>query len=187
MGVNEIYMGKGIIVPVRVFVKHFLKEINEIYTENIVYEHEIVEKIVKKYIGDYKICTLGHDAFMGRHGLIFDMFEDTPNERSANRIGALMSNKQYDENDENDENDEKLPFDSLGCSDLMFIGYFINIGPSELSYYIKAPEVIYSLAACIPLIIKHYPILLSKDCSSLNIFNQEACIWTFASDCCCCG
>jgi hypothetical protein len=199
MGVYELYMGKGIIVPVRTFVKHFLKEINEIHKPS--FEHETLQEIVKKYIGDYEICSIGHDAFKGRHGFISDMFENTPNESMIERIGDMISGKEKEdeekeekeeeEREEDEEEEEQkednLPFVSLGCGDLIFIGHFNNICPNELSYYIKAPEVIYSLAACIPLIVKYYPILLAKECKSLNIFEQEARIWTFATDCCCCG
>ena len=194
MGVYEIYMGKGIIVPIKVFVRKFHKEIEEIYKENHD-EQEVVEEIVKKYLGDYKVSTLGHDAFQGRHGLVFDMFENTANGKSGKRIANLMGGIDSENGNEDlvdlekvDDEDKDLPFTSIGCSELIFIGHFENICPTEFSYYLKAPEVIYGMASCLPLIMKHYPILLATDCSSLDeIFNQESCIWTFANDCSCCG
>lgn len=185
MGVYSIFMGKGIVVPVNLFVAKYRKEVEELYKNRKGYELETLQEVVKKYIGDYEVVTMGHDAFEGRHGLVFHMFEDTNNEKSSQRIAELIDvGKKYVSEDE-----KELPFASVHCSDLIFIGHFVDIcGNNELSYYIKAPEVIYSLAACIPLIVKHYPSLSEKDCSSLNnVFDQEACIWTFAPDCCCCG
>ena len=185
MGVCDIYMGKGIVVPVNLFVAKYRKEVEECYKDKKEgYELETIQEVVKKYIGDYEVCTIGHDAFEGRHGLCLDMFDETESEKSAERISELI----YIGKEFVPEDGEELPFDSVHCSSLIFIGHFVDIcGKNELSYYLKAPEVIYSLAACIPLIVKHYPSLSAKDCASLNVFAQEACIWTFAPDCCCCG
>jgi hypothetical protein len=181
MGVYDIYMGKGIILPVSVFVRRFLKEIQELTAdkatdgcEQEIIEEEIIEEIVKKYIGDYEVCTIGHDAFNGRYGSIAEMFDGT------DAFDNIITS-------ESDVDNSDLPFTSIHCSTAIFIGYYKSIAPNDLGYYIKAPEVIYSIAAFIPLILKHYPVLLAKECTSLNIFNQEAHIWTFALDCCCCG
>ena len=184
MGVYNICMGKGIVVPVNLFVAKYRKEVEECYKDKKEgYELKTISEVVKKYIGDYEVCTMGHDAFEGRRGLCLDMFDNTANEEAGYRISELINKgKKFVCKD-----GEQLPFDSVHCSSLIFIGHFVDICPNDLSYYLKAPEVIYSMAACIPLIIKHYPSLSAKDCASLNVFNQQACIWTFAPDCCCCG
>ena len=182
MGVYNICMGKGIVVPIKLFVQKFKKEVEEFHREG--YEQETVEKVVKKYIGDFQVSTLGHDAFEGRHGFVFDMFADTENEKAGNKIAKLISQSK-----EKEDEDQNLPFTTIFCSSLIFIGHFVEICHNDLSYYLKAPEVIYSLAACLPLIMKHYPELYQKDCSSLDdLFKrQQACVWTFTNDCCCCG
>ena len=169
-------MGKGIVIPINIFVQRFKEEIK---LENNQDELALVKEIVKKYIGDYDVCTLGHDAFQGRHGLVFEMFEDSANEKEAERITQLIKDSKLIT--------ETLPFTNIFCSSLIFIGHFEDITPNELSYYLKAPEVIYSIASFIPLIMKYYPFLMEKDCASLNVFDQQACIWTFAPDCSCCG
>jgi hypothetical protein len=179
MGVDNIYMGKGIVVPVNLFVAKYREEVEKIYKEKGQgYELETIQEVVKKYIGDYDVCTMGHDAFEGG---CLEMFEDSRSEESASRIQELIGEgKEY--------KGEHLPFDSVHCTSLIFIGHFVNICNNELSSHPAASEVIYSMAACIPSIVKHYPLLLAKDCSSLNnVFDQEACVWTFAPDCCCCG
>lgn len=181
MGVYNIYMGKGIIIPISVFVRKYKEQIMEIYEKDTNQdEEEIVKDIVKKYIGDYNVCRLGHDAFEGRHGLIFDIFEETENEENALKVCNLLESAKL-------ENNSDLPFKSIFCSEVIFIGHFVDICKNELSYYLKAPEVIYSLASFIPQIIKEYPILIAKEYAGLNIFDQEANVWTFAADCCCCG
>ena len=123
---------------------------------------------------------MGHDAFEGRHGLVFDIFEGTENEENAMNVESLLINDE-------DEEYSDLPFTSLHCCDTVFIGHFVSITNNELSYYIKAPEVIYSFASFIPQILKEYPLLMAKEYVGLNIFNQEPNLWTFAPDCCCCG
>ena len=87
------------------------------------------------------------------------------------------------------KNNDEFPISSLGCGDLMFIGHCKDLEPGgEFGYYIKTPELLYSLPALLPEIISYSAELAKMDVYNLKtIFGQEPCIWTFASDCHCCG
>lgn len=177
MGVYNIYIGKGVVIPVRFFFEIFKKEIAEIPNENMLGENEF-NKIVQKFIGpEYQTCPLGHDAFDGRHGPIFDMFEEMENEESALMIADLI------------EDAKSMPeCNSYHDSHLMFIGKLDSIEGPDFSYYVKAPEIIYGLAALLPSIVKLYPKYQNMTCQELSDWcEQKPCIWTFIGDCCCCG
>lgn len=170
-------MGKGIIIPVKRFVQMYLSQINEIYKDGDV-ECDALYKIVQKFVNlKYDVSSLGHDALESRDG---DMqaLDNTPN-MEAFEIIQEWRKESYPED---------LPIQTLGCGDLMFIGIYETLGDAELSYYVKTPELLYSLPAFIPAMIKCYTTLNEQDCSDLEtIFGQKACIWTFATDCACCG
>lgn len=171
-------MGKGIIIPVKKFVQMYLSEINKIFEDGND-EHEALDKIVKEFVNEkYEVSSLGHDALESRHG---DMqaLDKTPNMKAFNQIQEWRK----------ESYPKDLPIQSLSCGgDLMFIGVYMPLGDAELSYYVKAPEIIYSLPAFIPHIIDCYETLKQYDYSDLEkTFGQEACIWTFTSDCACCG
>ena len=127
---------------------------------------------------------LGHDAFEARHGLTFDMFinvstQDNKRNCAVQSIeNALVESKTLPEND--------MLVDS---NQYLFIGNYNDIcDEAELGYYVKTPEVIYSLAAMIPSIIKYYPVLSKLKFNKLEqMLKQKACIWTFCGDCHCCG
>lgn len=174
MGVDSIQLGKGVIISVKVFYEKFKEEIEEMMKTKTDC-HEIANLLIKKHIGNYEMSTLGHDAFQGRHGFVFDMFENADQEESCDMISSMMQDMQ-------DKLDSKF---SLGCGDMMFIGAHYTISEVDLSYYIKAPEVIYSIASFIPNIMKYYPILNTMNMD--EIFGQKPKIWTFTDDCCCCG
>src|SRR5665648_431794 len=76
MGIYDVSMGKGIFVPVKVFAKHFEKEIKEYIgdkTETID-EREIIQHIVNKYCGGWEISSLGNNAFEEGKGWSFKIF-----------------------------------------------------------------------------------------------------------------
>ena len=179
MGIYNIIMGKGIIIPVKQFVIQYLKEIEGIFNEGED-EQEFLTEVVKKFIGaEYLVCPIGHDAFDSRYGM--ELLEN-----SENAIAYKMIKKWRKQAKKN--NDE-LPISGLGCGDLMFIGHCKTLEPGgEFGYYIKTPELLYSLPALLPEIISYSLELAKVDVSSLQtIFGQQPCIWTFASDCHCCG
>ena len=172
-------MGKGIIIPVKIFVKRYLAQIQEIYTDGDD-EVQALEQIVKKYIGEqYCVSSLGHDALESRHGNM-QVLDGTTNMEAF----ELLQKMKIEAKDMSDD----LPILSLHCGDLMFIGHYESLGSSEFEYYIKTPEVLYGLPALIPDIIRCYSKYIDMDCSQLQtIFEQNPCIWTFAPDCHCCG
>ena len=175
MGVYNICIGKGVIIPARFFFKIFKKEIAE---SNDHVDEKLFNEIVQKHIGPtYQVCVLEHDAFEGRHSLIWEMFEEGENEESALMIDELV-------------NDAKLmpETDTFHDGRLMFIGQFDSIAGPDFSYYVKAPEIIYGLAALLPSLMKLYPKYLATTCDELTQWcEQKPCIWTFVGDCCCCG
>ena len=180
MGIYDILLGKGVIIPVKIFVRCFLDEVKEKYEENED-ELEVIQEIVNELFGkNYQVIGLGHDAFEGRHGSMFDMFDETEQENPAEKLSKLIQKSKEISNDD-------LPFTGVGCGDMIFIGFAESITPGDLSYYVKAPEIIYYMTACLPLIIKHYPILLEKDCNVLNEMFGTMSMWTFTRDCTCCG
>ena len=171
--------------------------------------------IVKKYINpDYEVSTLAHNVFESRRGLVFngiimDDDEETPSYNGilkqyfikdiSDIIGEYISTKREDainaindmvdvtKKDIRHENDEIKLLNTYFT--YVFIGKYEDIcGGMELTYYPKVPEVIYSIAGMIPLIMKHYPVLQKLRLPEIeSIFEQPACIWTFSNDCECCG
>lgn len=178
MGIYDIYMGKGIIIPVKRFVRHFLDTVKEFHTDGGD-DTETLEKVAKKRLGpDYMICSLGHDALESRDGDM-QVFEDDDDHREAFDMIKEWRKEVAKDND--------LPITSLWCGDLMFVGYHKSL-EREFSYYVKAPEILYGMAAILPKIVEIYPIMKNADCSKLEEeFGQKPCIWTFAPDCACCG
>ncbi len=179
MGIYDIIMGKGIIIPVKLFVIQYSKEIEGIFEEGED-EVEFLTKLVEKFIGkEYQVSKIGHDAFDSRDGM--KLLECSENEIAYQIIKEWRTQAK--------KNDDDLPISSLGCSDLMFIGRFKNLEPGdEFGNYIKTPDLLYSLPALLPEIISYSLQLAKMDVSILqSIFGQPPCIWTFADDCHCCG
>lgn len=70
MGVYEIFMGKGVMIPVPTFAKMFREEITEHFDPNQGNEQECIDLIIKMKFGEkYTWSTLVHDAFESREGL----------------------------------------------------------------------------------------------------------------------
>lgn len=88
-----------------------------------------------------------------------------------------------------DEQKSKEDLPIYGYTDLMFIGKMKTIeSDGEFSYYVKAPEIIYGLTGLLDSIVQIYPTLKTFDCSDLEqALKLKPSIWTFASDCACCG
>lgn len=180
MGIYELFLGKGIIVPVKTFVRKYLDEINAIFTDGEDDEEFLTNFIKNKFGDEFDLSKLGHDALESRHKDM-SILDGTDNMQAFNQIKKCLELEKSNHTD--------LPIDSLGCGDLMFIGYYESICTDcEFSWYVKAPEIIYGLPALIPTIIKCYNKYKDLDCLKLeNEFGQTSCIWTFAQDCACCG
>lgn len=181
MGIYSICLGKGIMIPVKMFVLKYLDEINETYEDGDD-EYVILEKLVKKHIGEeYQISSVGHDAFQNRSGM-------------ECVLGDSLNSKVYPQikewREKSKENNVEVPFEQLGCSDLIFIGRFkeLDAHNGEFGYYIKTPELLYGLTALIPQIVEYSLKLSNIDVSILNEkLDQIPCVWTFSMDCHCCG
>jgi len=151
MGVYEILMGKGIIIPIELFKQKFpeldVGEMNDSDMKSLGFSHQLV--------------TLGHDAFESRN---------------KNMCGCML------------EGEDRPALDDYIGKELMFIGKYMGICDGELSYYIKAPEVIYSMAGMVQNIAKALPELNEYDTTDIEkLFDVKSAIWTFTNDCCCCG
>ena len=70
MGIYDLYMGKGLIIPVEYFVRKYIKEIKADFPELSEMDDatDVLNTFVKKHIGDYRICSVGHDALEVRGG-----------------------------------------------------------------------------------------------------------------------
>jgi hypothetical protein len=186
MGIYALRMGKGVIIPVKLIVKEYLTEIIRISKEKNIdmesYFGEILDQIVQEQFGkNFKVSQLAHNALESRHGDMCALGD------SDNSIAYTTIQKMIKEADLINNND--LPITDFGCGTLLFIGQFNDLDEvGELSYYVKLPELLYSLPAFLPQIVRDYPILMNVDCSALQEkFEQLPCIWTFTNDCHCCG
>jgi len=178
MGIYSINLGKGIIVPVKVFVKKHLEKVLKIYKEEEGDLEETISLIVTEVYGnEYQVTSIGHDAFKSRDGKMDVLGGD-------NKIAFDIINKLRE------QVEDDLPIKIITFSDLIFIGYFrvIESTGGDLEYYVKTPELLYGLPSLLPSIIEAYGEMSNKDCSVLKgEFEQNPCIWTFAIDCNCCG
>jgi hypothetical protein len=179
MGIYNLVLGKGIIIPVKLFSQIFRMELENTNTTD--YTEEIFNQIVRQKIDpELTISGIGHDAFEGRHGKIFDMFSDTEHQESIDVLAEMI---------EKAKTITDVKYQTLNCGDLMFIGHCRNLGQNEFNYYIRNPsEIIYGFSHLLRDVIKYYPELEQKDLSALEeVFGQKSKMWTFADDCCCCG
>jgi hypothetical protein len=196
MGVYDLQMGKGVFISAEIFVMKYTNQIND-YVNNYKEKsrslecREIFSYIVKTYIDPKcEVYPLGHDAFEARHGNVFDFIEFPNDEEKKDRIDACKSIKlMIDESKSNQISDKMNDQIDGEMSDILFIGCTENICEDfELGYYVKAPEIIYTMSAMIPNIIKYHPILKDIKFDNLEeVFSQPPCIWIFSTDCCCCG
>lgn len=171
MGVYHFLMGKGIILSSKILKEIYRDElakalpdfdIEESIREYVNELNELIEKIDIKF----QICILGHDAF--------DSFGN------RHDMGVLdgKNEKIYRELKNREDPDD----------DLVFIGICDEICGGDFSWYPTAPEIFYGLTTFLPQIVEYYPKLIKNDVSVLGqIFHQTPCIWTFTTDCCCCG
>lgn len=174
MGIYNISLGNGIIIPSKMLVKMYPDHFNNVEE----YGPEELEDILRKVTGKkFKVSNVGHDAFKSRNGSM-QVLSGTKNYDIVKEIKKL----------DNEYKDLEVGSDLLSCGTLIFIGFYEEMGNSEFEYYPKTAEVIYGLPAILEDIITILPTLKEKDCSLLTeMFKQEACIWTFANDCACCG
>lgn len=188
MGVYFINIGKGIIVPVKRFVKIFLKQILEAAPEEggedkiMMDPEEFFTTIVKDNISrSLSVKILGHDAFTGREGKYTSM---DVLDRTDNQDALVLVEKWLKE-----PAGGVYPFHLPLLGDLLFIGRSKELKP-EFSYRIEAPEVIYGLPALLPELCEYYMIWRDKPLPKLQrsklAGKQKVAIWTFATDCCCC-
>lgn len=179
MGVYNIVIGYGVIVPVEQFVQIYYS-----YIKTSGYKHgddvyELFSDIIKKNFKDYSFSQLGHDAFDSR-----DKITQLPDKNLEVYDNIILPVIQH----EHDRDDLLINRNDIGP--LMFIGYKEDLeSPNgELGYYLKAPEVIYSLPGIIDGIVNFHLKYNGVDCKDLeNTFKQPALFWTFTTDCCCCG
>lgn len=178
MGIYSICIGKGIIMKISVLAK-FLQDKGQEVDEDMM-DMDIAERVEKYFEKKYSVIVLGHDAFESRHGHVTDESDGFECPEAAAQV-------QDDLDSEKKNNEYGIP----RYPSLVFIGYHEDLAPpdGDLSYYVKTPELLYSLITFVPKIIKVYPILHEKDCRELEeMFGRKATMWTFASDCCfCCG
>jgi hypothetical protein len=190
MGIYSFYLGKGIIVPVARFIRHYLKEILALYPDEDAFDYPsyrtFYDQIVKKYIGSkYEAVLLGDDALTSGHNNGMGALRD--DSLYANSIYTIRKWQKQESPDRND-----YPYNLSFKGALLFIGVCKDLDEGgELSYYVKGAELLYSLPNFIPQIIAYYPVLMQTTMTRLEksrtAGNQRPLIWTFASDCLCCG
>ena len=195
-------MGKGYVVNATQFATEFLTEIKTVLKEDYECEEneevlseeeserlgdfflEIVKKMVRLITKDptIDVYPLGHDAFVGGDGPFKCLF---PKEISDDFLKTL----------EDTQNDLEI---YTGCK-YLFIGYGRELctdNQEELSYHPKTSEVIYSLAALFPDMMKAFDEFKNKNFDHVAELMKRlwggktlvpATIWTFTTDCACCG
>lgn len=180
MGIYSICLGKGIIIPVKVFMDKYMDEIRELHKQDC-HDIDLIYDIIKRHFGEeFTVSQLGHDALESRNGMN-DVLGNTINSEIYLKIKELRDNikREYIE-----------PFEYLSAEGLIFIGKHTELDKhnGEFGYYLKTPELIYGLTALIPQIISYSVELTTFDTSILEKeFDQTPCIWTFTNDCACCG
>lgn len=187
MGTHRIFIGKGIIIPTVRFISKYLDEIRALCnpSSSHVDAQKIISTIVKRHFGDdYDICPLGHDAFECRadHSML-DVFGNTAHAAAYEIIKHWRDELRL-------VSTSDFPFTSVGMGDLMFIGRFktLDAHGGEFNYYVGTSELLYGLSALLPQIVAYYGELSQPNYEILGTtFGQQPCIWTFASDCHCCG
>ena len=186
MGIYEIQLGKGIIVPVAIFVYKHRAYIKTTYEDGDDELETLISVVHHVYGEEYTASPLGHDAFQSRHsnknGAMQMLVGNNEQAiKQVNRLRKKLTKPQY----------KDLPFDSLGCGDLMFIGYHKTVEAednAEFEYYVKVSELLYGLPSLLDGLIEAYIEMKTKECLKLvGEFGQQPCIWTFATDCACCG
>lgn len=183
MGIYNLYIGKGIIIPVKIFVNHFKSAVITDYNSDDKHSgfsrEATLGNIVATIRPDLKIINLGHDALETRFGIGVPECDEADDNYEACVVIRQMIKDAISLPD--------LDIDYEPNSDLVFIGVFSEICDAELSYRIKVPEVIYGLPAFIPGLIRgynKYSVIQIPELAA--IFGQQPCIWTFAPDCACC-
>lgn len=198
MGFYYLILGNGVMVDKRYFFHKYRKQIDKYDPNHKKDGEEVVEYIVKTYIGEeFSACEVGHDAF-GDHTYstpgykktwapftmgVFDGWDDRPD--------VFTQLKEWDEEykDTNKDQDHDLPHKYyFGLGNVIFIGCYKELTEGgEFSWGTKKRELVYGLAAFLPQLVKEYRKLEKIDCSVLKKkFKQKPFIWTFAPDCCCC-
>lgn len=166
MGIYNFSIGKGIILTSQEFYDRYKDQCNSKdfdITKPSYVLGDIIQEIIKECVGDFKVVSLGHDAF--NYDNPMGVFDRTPNAEYI-RKGSH-------------------PY---GEEDLFFIGINHNLDSAEYNYNPSAPEMLYGLAAFMDEIVEIYPKLKASDCTALSdAFDRKACIWTYACDCICCG
>jgi hypothetical protein len=174
MGIYELFIGKGIIVPASLVYKYYRSELCDTKVELI----DDFSDIIEDKFG-CSISQLGHDALEGRHDMI--LFDDD----ERNNIIENLKSEILNLADCADPSNEDSPFSN---KDLMFIGEYKSLDAHEFSYYVKAPEIIYGLSALLPNILALYPKYNEMNIGGLEAtFAQKPLVWIFAGDCACCG
>ena len=192
MGVYTLTIGKGVMIPVKWFVHTHLKEItkkHKAYVQRGEWRDDpsdvIREVVQEKYGPEFDISPVGHDAFESRHGFASMGILNGSEQQEALAVlkGLTEECKELNLPTELEE------YTHLDCGSIMFIGFHEDIASArggEFEYYLKTPELLYGLVALIPSIIRLYQVMSTKDTSELAALGKPV-IWTFATDCCCCG
>lgn len=191
----DYMIGKGIIVTAKIFIEVFAGEIKEHADneEDNIYVPDLVQILVKKHFGEeFDGYVLGHDAFDARHGTVFELLMEMDEYKET--CEQILD---IDDVDSDQEKEDDKPFSPIH----EFSGKYIFIGISEsvldpnvqLSWYVKGPEILYSLPAALKTMVKFYMTHSEKDIEFPTkihqLFgNQKPLIWTFHIDCTeCCG
>jgi len=178
----DYWIGNGIIVPTSLFVKLFWEDIQKqmedpLFTGDYV---ELMTQVVKKHINENFECQmLGSDAFesrSGRMGVLDILGEVEGYQDSTAKIAKMWL-----------EDEDPHPLEDF-MSELMFIGICETVmDNTDLSWYVKGPEILYSLPAALKRMtqfyMQHHDKQLNFGEKYFDLFGQqESKIWTFHND-----
>lgn len=173
MGIYSVRIGKGIIIPSKLFFSTFGDEIKSYSSDDY---DEIFDFIVKKHFRKYSVCS--DMMHLKTEKTIWHLYLIRAPHSDQYTILESLERKSLN---------YKQP---IGYSDgkYIFIGRCEILDDMEFSCYIKTPELLYGLAGISPQLIKSYNKLTKF---SMTILDEKwplkSLIWTFANDCACCG
>jgi hypothetical protein len=185
MGINSILIGKGVIIPTRLFIDTFRTQLQTLVGFNKDSEYDDIIDAADKIMSNHGLIShpIGHDAFDARHDMI-DVFETEEHAQSLQFIRDWLANNPNDL-------DSKGNPSNYGAynPELIFIGQYKEINSrGEFGGRINTSELLYSLGSLLPKIMQYNNELHDLDCSILtNLFEQNVCVWVFAGDCHCCS
>ena len=173
MGVYTFHIGKGVILTLPQIIAALADDLpldRDLDDWNDDWD-PLAYLIQEKFNGKYDTIRLGHDALRSRSGTLVPALDDYKHRDVIDAIAEWRA--------ESEINDRMQ---------LFFVGIAKELEGGEMEYYVSAPELMYSLPAYLPELVEYYPILKAKKVPDLEeFFDQKATIWTFTTDCFCCG